>query len=183
MPATSKVANRRPKSRRPLETRAAKNRQEAFRLKVQGHTYREIGRQLGVSHTAAEEYVKAEIARSDITEDERRGYRETERARLETILVRMMTLATRADIIIETAKEGRRGPVTITVEDYASATKAAETVVKISARLAALYGLDAPSKAELTGADGAPLLNKLSPEVSAALLAGYGQIEKGKTDG
>ena len=172
MPTNHSPTKRRSKAaRRPAETKAAKNRQEAFRLKVQGHSYREIGRQLGVSHVVAQAYVKAEIARGDITEDERRGYRETERARLETILVRMMTLATRADLIIETTKEGARGPVTITIEDYHSATKAAETVVKISARLAALYGLDAPNKTELANPDGTPLLGGA---LASALLKAYG---------
>lgn len=85
----------------------------------------------------------------------------------------MMALATRLDVVVETTKEGKRGPVTITVEDFQAGIKATEMVVKISARIAALYGLDAPRRSELGGTGGQPPGEALAPELEAAIAKAY----------
>ena len=137
-------------SQAAAETRAALNRTQAVKMRVEGKTLREIGEALGVSHKTVHEYIKEELARCRReTAGECDQLRELVRARLETVHQRMMALATRADIIIETEKDGVRGPITITVEDYQSATKAADAVVKINTCIANLYGLNAPVKQEV----------------------------------
>ena len=71
----------------------------------------------------------------------------------------------------------------VKVSDYLAGVRACEIVLKISARLAALYGLDAPRRSEVSGTAGQPLGPALSPALETALIKGYGEIASTGSDG
>ena len=121
---------------------------------MQGLSYRAIGKRLGVSQKTAHGYIAAELALCDTPPEERHHLRELERLRLENILRTWLPIAAGENVVVKTVVDGPNGPRTSTVPDYLVGTRAAEIVVKVSARIAALYGLDHPVQFERGGSAG-----------------------------
>lgn len=119
----------------PSRVRGAANRKDALDLRLRGMSYAEIGRRLGVTRQTAHEHVMvalreaaAQCAANAVT------LRAMETERLEFIYSRLMKKLERGD------------PV------------AANAAVRVSTRLAALHGLDAPTKQEHSGPSGGPIV-------------------------
>lgn len=126
-------------------------RAEALELRVKGLlTMKEIGQRLGVSKTTALNYVHHEIDAElkDHDKNVEQG-RHLEDARLDEWLKKTM---------VALEQEG----------DVDKAVKLLGIALKISERRAKLLGLDAPTKQEVTGKDGAPVAGPIiyiPPEV------------------
>ena len=146
----------------------------AVELKVGGLTYRQIGVRLEVTHTRAIQLVNEALA-SQRTESEKtlQRLRDLEDERLDLALQNIAPLLTAPELmLIRTLNDGSE-----VREDAAELRlKAVDRLLKVSQRRSELHGLDAPKRTELTGADGQPLVPALSPEVTAALEAGYDEI-------
>lgn len=115
-------------------TNAAARKIEAMALRRQGLSYRKIGARLGVSQTQAHKDVLeclAELAKERQAETEHHVTLELER--LDALYEAVSTKAEKGDIA------------------------AINTALKIAERRARLLGLDAPTRTELSGTDGAPL--------------------------
>lgn len=151
--------HRPPNRRAPVhlaqEARAEANRQQALALRVAGLSLRAIAGRLGVHHSTVADYLRTALAEQRTASlDTAEELRAIETGRLETVLAEMMPLLTHTPEI-RTEKEGRGGrpAVVLTVEAYQAKVRAAEVLIKVSARLSALFGLDAPTKQEV-GAPG-----------------------------
>ena len=180
-------ANRNTAFHAAAEGRAQLKRQRAVELRLSGKSFREIGRELGVSHVQAQNYLAAWAAEEQERSSERIALLQAiEHARLEQIIARWWPIATADELRIESeVSDGRGGMRTISIPTYEAGTKAAAIVIKASESLRTLFGLDAPQKKELTGANGAPLIPAVSPGIEAALVAGYQSIvqQAGHTNG
>lgn len=102
---------------------------KAFELRLQNHSYREIGKKLGVTHGAAHHMVKrvlAELAQS--TTDRAIELREIQTRNLQQMIKNMLTKAIRGK--------------------QKSNMEAVDRVVKCMHRMALLWGLDAPVKVD-----------------------------------
>ena len=162
--------------------RAEQNRTRALRMRLEGHTTRQIGAALGVDHSTAADYINQALTRERGEQSaEAAMLREIEHARLEMLLQRLMPLAMRLDVVVKTTKGIRRGPVTITVEDFQAGIKACDTIIKISARIAALYGLDAPRRSELGGVGSGAPAQTLDQELEAVIAKAYGETAAGSS--
>jgi hypothetical protein len=137
--ATQKKVTRVKKSRRRTAESATSGRRskartqedKAFDLRILGNSYREIGRQLGVSGAAAHKMVKRvleDLAQS--TTDKAIELRRIETRRIEAMLKNMLPKA-------------MKGKQEINM-------KAVDRVVKLMDRMAKLWGLDAPVKVDAT---------------------------------
>lgn len=103
---------------------------KAFELRLQNHSYREIGKELGVTHGAAHHMVKrvlAELAQS--TTDRAIELREIQTRNLQQMIKNMLAKAIR----------GRAK----------SNMEAVDRVIKCMNRMAALWGLDEAKKVDL----------------------------------
>ena len=113
---------------------AADRKADALELRKQGKSYRDIGRELGVSLATAFSYVTSALDDLDkMTGEKAEAVRAIELERLD--------LAT--DCALKAVKAG----------DY----QAVGALVKAMERRAKYLGLDMPSKSEITGKDGAAL--------------------------
>lgn len=113
----------------------AERRVEALKLRQAGASYREIGRTLGIDAMTAHSDVKAAVA--ELNEQQNELAIEVRRLELERL--DRMQLA-----LWKQAMDGNQG--------------AHDRVLRIMERRAKLLGLDAPTRAELTGKDASPLL-------------------------
>jgi predicted transcriptional regulator len=119
-------------ARKGPDPNAAERRAKALELRKQGMSYREIGRALGVSRTAAHKYVTKEL---DAIRAETRAsaeqLREIELERLDRYLAALEPKIVEGD------------------------DKAIATALRVMERRAKLTGLDAPQRSEVTvgGAD------------------------------
>lgn len=116
---------------------------QAVQMRLRGKSYSEIGAVLGITKQAAHQLVTAafEEMRTQTAEDTEQ-LRQIELARLEELHDRFMPLTQAAEdpVLIDAAK------------------KAADIVLKAAERRAKLLGLDAPTKSEVSGKDGQPLI-------------------------
>ena len=131
---------------------AAERRVWSLDLRKKGYSYREIGRELGISEAQAHRDVHRMLDHlCEIERDTAEKIRRMEIMRLDSMLRGLWT----------------------SVED--GDPQAVTASLKVSERRAKLLGLDAPSRQELTGRDGGPLatanvdLTKLSDEDLATL--------------
>jgi hypothetical protein len=134
--------------------KAAERRTRALELRKQGLSYREIGRELGISEQRAHRVITAELARLNA----KRAEQAAEVTRLELERLDSMWAG-----VWEKAKAGD-GP-------------AIDRALAIMGRRAKLLGLDAPDRRELTGAKGGPLslrVEELTDEQLAAIAAASG---------
>jgi hypothetical protein len=147
-----------------IEDRRAK----AWDLRVRGKTYREIGAALGVSGKTAHQDCHAVLDRIKTeTDDKAEHHRELQLARLERLTAVLMPMAEGGDL------------------------DAMDRLDKLEKRRAALLGLDAPTRSELTGKDGAPvpidargsLIERLAGLVAGAASEGSTGQDPGKPDG
>lgn len=117
---------------------------DAVAMRLRGKSYAEIGRVLGITKQAAHKLVTEalEEMRRQCEEDVE-ILRQIEVARLEELHDRFAPMAD---------PKGMDDPVAIDM-----AKKAAEIVLKAADRRAKLLGLDAPTKSELSGPNGAPI--------------------------
>lgn len=100
----------------------------AWKLHVQGFTYREIGEQINCSYTSVWRYIQKTLkALAEQTAAIGKDYVETELERLDKML----------QIYTVKAEEGDQGAATI--------------VLRIQERRSKYLGLDAPDKKEITG--------------------------------
>ena len=123
--AATKLKNLHGRNRRTSKAMilAEQRKLEALRLASRGMTMREIGERLGVTPQAAHLSLKNALeSLADETRGEAERYRELERLRLETCLQGIYEQATNGDLF------------------------AIDRVIKISDRLARLYGLNAPTR-------------------------------------
>jgi hypothetical protein len=108
---------------RPQLAGAAERREKAFDLRIAGNSYRQIGKELGVSHEAARGYVIAALeesaARTDLKADQ---LRDIELARIDEVLRGLWS--------------SKDEPQTASV------------IIRLGERRSKLLGLDAPTKLE-----------------------------------
>lgn len=147
---------------RPTQSRASRQKvtgalheQKGLELRMRGYTYPQIAKELGVSLGAAFRSVERGLARLRAENTEQaHQLREIESARLDIAMVQAMR------ILENSRKPDQR-------------LRAIDRVVKLIDRRARLWGLDAPTKHELTGADGKPV----SLEALALNVAGKSEAE------
>ena len=126
MKPTSKPKRSRTNQQAVAETKAALNRVQAVKLRVQGKTLREIGEALGVHHGTVAEYIRIELeSERRLGAQEREMLRDIERARLERVLAQVLPFIENEALTIET----QRGNNIVTVERYQAVMKGADTVV------------------------------------------------------
>jgi hypothetical protein len=126
---------------------------QALELRKAGYSYRAIGERLGISHVQAYTDVNAELARlTELRKDSTEELRELELERLDVLLKGLEPMA----------RVGNPGAV--------------NSYLRVMERRAKLLGLDAPTKQEVTGADGGAIeqhttldLSKLTDEQLRAL--------------
>lgn len=124
------VAPARGKKPRPLKQhqlvaqgQAAERRQQAWALRLRGHTLREIGAELGVSHESARKYISETLVKLDtVSQSAATEWRSAEFERKRELLKTWYPAA------LETSMEGAR---------------AVAVVLKLEERLAELMGVDA----------------------------------------
>ncbi len=172
-PPDARPANRRSKHHAIEEVRAERNRAEALRLRASGCSEREIANRLGVSPSTSHAYIVDALHElGTCTAATRDQLRQIEGERLE-IAVRavMVYLGADAPEIRSEAEDANGNLRVVTIERYAATMKAADTLVKLSARLSGLWGLDAPAKVEQSGPGGGPMQvqHTFTPERQAEL--------------
>jgi len=121
---------------------------EAVRLYTKGWSYRRIGKKLGVHFTTVREAVLKEFARIRLSDDELRSEREAMIARYAE---NEADLEAVKRAFLPHAKTGSPDAADVVI----NATKAID---KVRVSVANLLGLQAPKRTELTGKDGAPLV-------------------------
>ena len=118
--------------------RAEARARDALALRLRGHTYADIGDQLGVTLEGARQAVQRGMAEIRTqTAETAVEVREQEAARLDRMLVRLERMADQAD-------------------DATTALAIQDRLLKIQDRRARLLGLDL-QRLELTGANGGPI--------------------------
>lgn len=127
----------------------AERRAKAFSLRKAGASYRQIAQQMAVSLNTAYADVQAELLEL------------REQTKSDAVEVRELELQRCDEMILGLWPAVRRGD-----------PKAVMAAVRVSDRRARLLGLDAPSKQEVTGANGGPLEVKELRESLAGKLAG-----------
>lgn len=117
---------------------------DAVAMRLRGKSYSQIAEVLGITKQRAHQLVMQafEEMRQQCAED--------------TEQLRAIELA-RLDRITETFAPMLEMPG-LDLQDVEAAKKAADVLIKVSERRAKLLGLDAPTRAELTGKDGQPFV-------------------------
>ncbi|MEV8638110.1 helix-turn-helix domain-containing protein [Streptosporangium sp. NPDC051023] len=140
------MSDRRPPAERE-ESRL--RRAEVMRLRRVGHTFEQIGEQLGITRQAAHKLYKACLA--EIPAEEIATYRAEQAARLDALLVEANEVLARKHVTVSNGKV-----ITIDgepLEDDGVILDAIKTILDIEARRAKLFGLDAPTKTAVTVSD------------------------------
>lgn len=123
----------------------AEKQRKALELRKAGASYDQIADQLKLGNrSVAFQLVKAGI--KAIVKEPAESVLHLELARLDAMLLGCWTKAKLGD------------------------PQAIDRVLRIQDRRASYLGLDAPKRAEVTGADGAPLVGQATPEAAAALV-------------
>jgi|GEM_PF-4126515 len=127
----------RPKGRKTSKTAPSvlevqKKRADALAFRLMGHTFEVIGEQIGVTTQRAHQLVLEAL--NDTLTEPAEELRSLEVSRLDQMMTGVYSAAVLGD------------------------TKAIDSVLKIQERRAKLLGMDAPTKSEITGAEGGPVL-------------------------
>lgn len=121
-------------------------RAEAYRLRLRGLSYREIGTRMGVAHTTIAGWTRAE---SDATimplADE---LRKQQLARLDAMRVACMKVLERYHVTVSDGRVVYDDQSGERIEDDGPVLQAVDRLVKIEDRYAKLCGLDAPTQIE-----------------------------------
>ncbi len=168
-PPKKKPPGRKPGDMRRLQTRPgaregmASKARKAFDLRCDGWTIRAIAVHLGCSashvHDCIETVRKELRAESlDLAAQEREMMLQQIDEAISYVIPHI-----RGSIAIETVKDGAKGPITITVEEYEARMKACGTLSRLVERKARMLGADAPLKVE-----GLPTAPAAPPEESLA---------------
>lgn len=114
----------------PKRTTAKDRQRKALDYRIGGRTFAQIGELLGVSKQAASKLVEKALAElSAEVEKSAEKLREIETARLDTVQAAIWGDVLKGDV------------------------QAVDRYIKISARRAALWGMDSPIKTEISGGD------------------------------
>jgi transposase len=140
-------------------------RKRAVKLRVDGHSYREIADKLRVSVQTAFADVAAVMERTQLAADKLAG-------EIRSIDLERLDIATKA--LLPKVKRGD--------------LRAVEKLVAVIARRAKLVGADAPERSELSGPEGAPieidarktLLERLASLADSAAAGGEAQGDSGE---
>ena len=148
-----KRANNRLRECHIVEEASAKvNREKALRMKVLGMSNVAIGQALGVAESTVRHYIEHELSHvSPQTAREREQMRHIACQRVETAINEAMHILVDRELEIETVIPGERGDKTITVERFKAVVDCSDVIIKGTARLAALYGLDATKETKVSG--------------------------------
>ena len=149
----------RPGAREGMENKA----RQAFDLRCDGWTIRAIAGHLGCSASHVHdciEKVRTELRAEslDLAAQEREMMLQQIDEAISYVIPHI-----RGSIAIETVRDGARGPITITVEEYEARMKACSTLSRLVERKARMLGADAPLKVE-----GLPAAPAAPPEESLA---------------
>lgn len=150
----TRMVNAVPQKVTPRRVKSHQQMITALELRASGASYLQIGRALSVSKTRAYRIVRAGLDEYVVT------CRETADSvrHLEMLRLNRMIFA-----------------LTPRASDY----RVANVLVKISARIAKLYGLDAPQRIETTGKEGGPIETKQTePDSSKLTLAEKLRLEE-----
>jgi hypothetical protein len=121
------------------EVLAEERRTEAVKLRIAGHSYRHIAKQLGISLAQAHKDVQTVLKRTrDEADEVADEARDIDLARIDQGLKTVLEF-------LESAK------------DDELKLKAIDRLVRLQERRAKLLGLDAPAKGELSGPSGGPI--------------------------
>ena len=128
----------------------------AFDMRCDGATIRQIAAALRCApstvHDDIEEF-RAKLRRENM--DLAAQEREISLQQLDLAIASVIPHI-RGDVDIETVKEGKRGPITITVETYEARMKGCGALARLIERKARLLGMEAPIKIEGDGVPAAP---------------------------
>jgi hypothetical protein len=119
-----------------------------WKRRCEGATYSTLMREFGVSKTSIHNYI--EDARA-ILREETQEMAARERAQALELLdnaIEKITPHINGEIVIETKIQGKKGPITITVEEWQARIQACGALVKLLDRKSKLLGMDAPVKVE-----------------------------------
>ena len=120
-----------PQKLTPKTLKTAERRAKAFDLRMKGHSFRDIGRELGISHAAAHKHVQKGLENLAKTNEERATFLLLmEGARLDRLHQGCWDAAASGDL------------------------QAIDRVLKLMERRAKLFGLDAPNKVAQTNVAG-----------------------------
>lgn len=143
-----------------IQAETQERRRQALILRKQGATYEQIATQLKFStKMVAWRYVHEAIA--DIPADEARDAKRIEVEKLDARELRLNQLLLRIDgrrdLYEKRARDAGGDPANHVGLFVVEEVRVNAALTKIAERRARLEGLDAPTRAELTGKDGAPL--------------------------
>lgn len=130
----------------------AEQQAEAYRLRLRGHSFREIGAQLGVSHETARKWTQVEAEKLTLPlADE---LRKQQLDRLNEMRLAALAVLERKHVHISEGrvvrdKNPETGDVGEPIEDDAPVLAAIDRLVKIEDRMAKLLGLDAPVQQQI----------------------------------
>jgi predicted transcriptional regulator len=130
-------------------------RTEAIKLRVAGWNTYAIAEKLDVTHQTVSEYIETYLDRvKEESKDRISHERELDILRIEESLIDVEACirALRVD-----AKQGER-------EASQTIARLLDTRCKLIDRRAKLLGTDAPAKSEVTGKDGSPLVEEVTPQ-------------------
>lgn len=161
-------------------------RKQAYKLRIDGLSYRQIAEELGVSVGTAYSDIIALFERTKEQSDEMvQADRQVQVARLEAAVAEVMPMI-RADVSLDALAED------LDLEklaEFASLKKlkleAVDRLVKLDARIAKLLGLEAPVKKEISGPEGAPIEVDARGELTdklARLIAGEASEDEAGED-
>lgn len=152
-------------------------RHNAFELKCKGLSYRQIGARLGCSHVTAMNLVYEAAGERDVLNERKRpAYIAIEDERTDEVHRAMVPLVhgqlPQRTTVVGTGKSKRVVAVPHDPVEVARVqTQAAGRLVQVSARRAALFGLDAPDKLALTDPGGTRRYHDMGEAELAALVA------------
>lgn len=145
------MAAKNPKKPSSQKAAGVARRKTALQLHIEGHTFATIGQRLGVGRTRAHQLVTEQLTEAG-----------AERSALASKA--LDTDLERVDFVLRSlAPKVARGD-----------DKAASAYLRALSRRAALLGLDAPSRSELSGPDGSPIAHEIASTEPAALGARLG---------
>jgi hypothetical protein len=127
----------------------------AAEMRSRSMTYEQIGNQLGVTRQAAHQMVQRAI--NDIPKDGGEQALAMELMKLDYIERRAFVIATTKHPVISNGGKVVLRSGGVEIEDDTPILKALDTLLKVSQTRAKLLGLNAPTRTELTGKDGAPI--------------------------
>lgn len=133
-----------------LENQTSLEPKELMRRRCQGASMMSLAREFSISSSTVHGYI--EDVRKQLREQTiNLAAQEIEQslALIDSAIEVVMPHIREGELLkIQTIKQGRRGPVVISVKEYEARMKGCEVLVKLIDRKAKLLGLDAPAKSE-----------------------------------